>query len=178
MRRETRAKRTFSRILSAAMIFVLLTGTLGFNSQAAEVDNLSDAIEETEVEVLEATIIENPVWPSDIMPYTMLVDCMISVGGDDEGMHIDVITGAVGTASVIGVKDIKIYKKNWYGGWTLVATSNGGETYNHSISGVSILYKNAVKDATYKITCVHYADVNGYEENAHDSGAFVYSFYQ
>lgn len=91
-------------------------------------------------------------------------------------MHIDISTGVVGTASVLGVKDIKIWKKTWYGGWDLVATSSGGESYNRTLTGVSILYANAVKGATYKITCVHYGNVDGYIEGENDSGAFVFNF--
>ena len=41
---------------------------------------------------------------------------------------------------------------------------------------VCITYANAVKDATYRISCVHYADVNGYMEGTNDTGAFVYTY--
>ena len=105
----------------------------------------------------------------------MLTRCDISVSGDSKGMHIDISTGCVGVASVLGVKDIKVYKKNWYGGWDLVATCSGGESQNRTSSGVSILYENAVKGATYKITCVHYANVDGYTE-ATNEGTFKFNF--
>lgn len=76
----------------------------------------------------------------------------------------------------MGVKDIKIQKKTWYGGWTTVAISEGKEVSDRSIMGITILYSNAVKDATYRIKCIHYGDVNGYIEGENDSGEFVFTY--
>lgn len=178
MKRGKRNKKVVGRMVSAVLAFALVVGTPGFVSQAAEAGSLPETEETVTVEVLEAEVMEHSILPSDISTHTMLTECIITVGGDDEKMLINIVTGSVGIASVLGIKDIKIYKKTWYGRWDLVATCDGAEDYNCSMFGVSIPYANAVKDATYKITCVHYGDVNGYEENEHDSGAFVYSFYQ
>ena len=101
---------------------------------------------------------------------------MISVGRKNDGMHIDITVGTVGTASVLGVKDIKIWKKNSRGKWDLVATSNGGEDYKCASTGVTITYANAVVGATYKISCVHYGDVNGMEEYTNETGEIIYNF--
>lgn len=172
-----KAKRTRKRILSILVTAVLFLGASSFTSIAQEMDIPENTGKEIhDVEVLEATVVEDLDLSSGVSPYTMLVDCIIGVGGDSKGMHIDISTGVVGTASVIGVKDIKIFKKTWYGGWDLVATSSGGESYNRSVTGVTILYANAVKGATYKITCVHYGNVDGYIEGTNDSGEFVYDF--
>lgn len=160
------------KILSVFVLAALLAEVPGLASQAAEANTTEEGIE---VEVLEAEILENAE-PSEIRPYTMLINCMINVGRKSDGMHIDVTVETVGTASVIGVKDIKIWKKNSRGKWDLVAISSGGESYNCSVGGVSITYANAVVGATYKITCVHYGDVNGMEECDNDSGEFVYNF--
>lgn len=178
MRKSKRWKATVNRILCVTMAFVLLTGVSGFTSDAEETGNLPGLNEEeVEVELLEAQLLDDPTW-QNVNVRTMLRHCVISVSGDSEGMHIDIFTGTVGTASRIGVKDIKIYKKTWYGGWNLVAVCDGLESTNTMSSGITILYPNAVKDATYKITAVHYADVDGYEEGTTDTGAFKYSFYQ
>ncbi len=163
----------FQRILSVLVLVVMFWGLPGFASQAAGTNATEEGIE---VEVLEATVMENVEWDSGIVPRTMLVDCMINVGRKSDGMHIDVTVGTVGTASVLGVKDIKIWKKNSRGKWELVAISDGGEDYNTASSGVTITYANAVVGATYKITCVHYGDVNGMEECDNDTGEFVYNF--
>lgn len=161
-------------MLAMAMLFV---ETLGFTSMAAGIyDVPKQCNENSEVEVLEATVVENVDMSSDISTYTMLASCIIGVSGDSDGMHIDISTGTVGKASVLGVKDVKIYKKTWYGGWDLVAVSSGGESYDRSTMGINILYDHAVKDATYKITCIHYGDVNGYIEGENDSGEFVFTY--
>lgn len=165
-------------ILGALIMSILLASTYVIISTAAESSEPPGSTEEVgPVEVLEATVIEALDWSQGISPYTMLTDCTISVSGDSEAMYIGISTGVVGKASVLGVKDVKIYKKGWFGIWDLVATSSGGESYDRSTMGITITYANAVKDATYKITCIHYGNVNGYTEGENDSGAFVYSFY-
>ncbi len=165
-------------ILGALIMSILLASTYVIISKAADSSEPPGSTEEVgAVMVLEATVVEGFDWSQGISPYTMLTDCMISVSGDSEGMHIGIATGVVGIGSVLGVKDVKIYKKGWFGIWDLVATSSGGESYDRSTMGISILYPEAVKDATYKITCIHYGNVNGYTEYENDSGAFVYSFY-
>lgn len=161
------------KFLCMFVLAVLFAEVPGFVSEAAETSVTEESIE---VEVLEAEVIEDVEGNPEIVPRTMLVDCMINVGRKSDGMHIDVIVGTVGTASVLGVKDIKIWKKNSYGRWDLVAISDGGESYNSASGGVTITYANAVFGATYKITCVHYGDVNGMEEYSNDSGEFVYNF--
>ncbi len=165
-------------IIGALIMSILLASTYVIISKAAESSEPPGSTEEVgPVEVLKATVVESFDWSQGISPYTMLADCKISVSGDQEAMYIDITTGVVGKASVLGVKDVKIYKKGWFGIWDLVATSSGGESYDRSTMGITITYANAVKDATYKITCIHYGNVNGYTEGENDSGAFVYSFY-
>ena len=161
------------KFLCMFVLAALFAEIPGFASQAAGTDAEEPS---NEVEVLETHILDDVEWSSEISPCTMLINCMINVGRKSDGMHIDVIVGTVGTASVLGVKDIKIWKKNSYGRWDLVAISDGGESYNSASGGVTITYANAVFGATYKITCVHYGDVNGMEEYSNDSGEFVYNF--
>lgn len=172
-----KVKKVGQKFLSVLATVLLSVEVSGFISMAAETSTLENSMEQyQEVVVLEATVVEDMDLSSGIDPRTMLTSCIISVGEESDGMHIDISTGTVGTASVLGVKDIKIWKKTWYGGWDLVATSSGGESYNRSTTGVMIVYPGAVKGATYKITCVHYGNVNGYTEGENDSGAFVYDF--
>lgn len=173
-------KKKVQKILSVVVTAVLLAGAPELTSLAAEAGNgaaIGGTNEEgNEIEVLEAEVSANVEWPSEISPYTTMANCLINVVSDSEGMHIGIFTGVVGTASVIGVKDIKIQKKNWLGLWITVATSSGGESYDSSTSSVSILYENAEKDATYRILCVHYGNVDGYRELEHDSGSFVHTY--
>lgn len=163
-------KRVLQMIMSVAVMVAMLVGNSDFTcltAEAADMELLDEA-----PEVLEAEIVDIE---EEAMPYTALAQCIISISGHDDGMYIDITTGAIGRASVIGVKDIKIQRKFWYG-WSLVATSDGGEVNDRTMMAVCITYANAVKDATYRITCVHYGDVNEYVETENDTGAFVYTY--
>jgi len=174
-KRIRKMKQGVKRILGMATAAVLLAGSPGMYSLTAEAGTMTDA-EAADVEVLEATVVEDVEWPEGTIPYTMLAQCIISVGCDEDGMHIGISTGAVGTASVIGVKDVRIQKKGLFGIWTTVATCSGHEAYDRGTTGVDIVYKNAEKGATYRILCVHYADVDGYFEGEGSSGEFVFTY--
>ena len=171
MRKVRKAGRKFLTMMTAV---TMLVSAFGFTSMAAEDDMSESSL--GEVEVLEAVLIEDIELSPGISPYTMLADCMISVGRESDGMHIEISTGSVGTSSVLGVKDVEIWKKIGRDKWELVAISSGGEASKCTTMGISIVYKNAVQGATYKITCVHYGNVDGYHEFANDSGEFVYNF--
>lgn len=175
MERFKRATGMGKRALGMLAVVALIVGNLGFNSVAAASDDFSTD-GDAEVEIMEAVFIEDPDLPGGIVPYTMLTDCVITASKCSEGMAIDISTGVVGTASVIGIKDVKVKKKTWYGGWETVAVSDGKESYNRTTMGISLIYKGAEEGATYKITCVHYADVNGYIEHTNDGSEFVYNF--
>lgn len=169
-----KAKKAGRKFLTMMTMVAVLVSACGFTSMAAE-DGVLESTE-GEVEVLDAVLVEDMDLSSEVSPYTMLASCIISVGRESDGMHIEISTGSVGTASVLGVKDVKIWKKIGYNKWELVAVSSGGEASNCGTMGISIVYKNAVQGATYKITCVHYGNVDGYTDFANDSGAFVYNF--
>lgn len=166
-------KKIVQMMMSVLVVATLLAGTLELTCMAAEGTDIER--QEEVPEILGAVVLEDVEWPSDIMPFTMLAQCIISVSGSDDGMCINITTGSVGRASVLGVKDIQIQKKVWYG-WKTVAVCSGGESYDHASMGISILYDNAIKDETYRITCVHYGDVDGYIEGTNDTGEFVYTY--
>lgn len=175
MRGFIRGSKMGKRVLGMLAVVALMVGNLGFTSVAAASDDLS-VDEHVGVEVMEAVLTEAPDLPDGIATYTMLTNCIITASKCSEGMAIDISTGAVGKASVIGVKDVKVKKKTWYGGWETVAVSDGREAYDRTTMGISLIYKGAEEGATYKITCVHYADVNGYIEHTNDGSEFVYNF--
>ena len=175
-KREMRKLRKVSkRVLSAFMMTTLITGIPNVTTLAAREGMVSDLEESNIVEILHATLIEEDRL-DEILLYTMLADCIITVSGDSDGMHIDITTGVVGTASILGVKDIKVQKKTWYGGWTTVAVSDGKEVKDRSTMGINLLYRNAEKDATYRITCIHYGDVDGYIEGENNSGEIIFTY--
>ena len=105
----------------------------------------------------------------------MMTDCIISVSCSAAGMRIEISTGTVGTASVLGIKDIVVKKKVWYG-WKTVATGESVEDYNRTIVGASFLYSNAEYGETYRITCTHYANVTEYIEAENDTGGIVFTY--
>lgn len=94
---------------------------------------------------------------------TMLYNCFISVNSSVNGMRVSFMTDCSQLASSVGVKDIIIKQRVWYG-WKTVATSSGGSFSNAYAYTGSILYTNAIKGEEYRITCTHYADADEYVE--------------
>lgn len=111
-----------------------------------------------------------------VQPLTTLFNCEIIMAfRADEGLCITFTTSCAGAAKVIGVKDIKIQQKMWYG-WKTVATSEGTEGYDQAIFAADLVYPDAIKDKTYRVIATHYADVDGYEEVVNDTGAFKFTY--
>lgn len=177
---ERRKKRMKSRVMKkvrkiAVLAFaVMLLGSAPMmEAEAAQqADVTNEKVEEiaaVEKEVSEEEFFRNP------QIRTALYNCLINVGCSSDGMYVEFVVNADDTASVIGIKDIKIQKKVWYG-WKTVVTSKGAETYNAGIFGCSLLYKDAEYGETYRITCVHYADVDGYNELENEIDSFVFTY--
>ena len=89
------------------------------------------------------------------------------------GLEMTFSTSSFKESSVIGVKDIKVQQKMWYG-WKTVMTSDGAENYNEDIFMGELTYPDAVNGKTYRVTCVHYANYDVYEEVENDTGAFKF----
>lgn len=113
---------------------------------------------------------------SDVQPITTLFDCEIIMAFKmDEGLCMTFTTSCMGAAKVIGVKDIKVQQKMWYG-WKTVLISDGAEDSDAAIFAADLKYPEAIKDRTYRVICTHYADVDGYEEVVNDTGAFKFTY--
>lgn len=111
-----------------------------------------------------------------VQPITTLFNCEIIMAfRADEGLVMTFTTSSAEPAKVIGVKDIKVQQKVWYG-WKTVLISDGTELYDSSIFAADLIYSDAIKDKTYRVICTHYADVDGYEEVVNDTGAFKYTY--
>ena len=165
-----RIKRRVRRFFCTALAAMFLVSAPCTQALAAEAHTGYE-----EVQVLEASVHALPVDENTPSQQTLFGNCYIDITGSDSGMLIEIQTQSFGVSSVIGVKDIKIQKKVWYG-WQTVATSSGGELTNVSNVVCSVLYEGAEKGETYKITCVHYANVDGYKEGTSDTGSFVYNY--
>ena len=55
-----------------------------------------------------------------------------------------------------------------------VMTSAGGENQNENMFMGELTYPDAVNGKTYRVTCVHYANYDVYEEVESDTGAFKF----
>lgn len=156
-------------IVSMALTILLLASMPCAEASAA---GLTEA---ENVEVMEATVWEPAEQGEAPQLRTGFINCMISVISLPEGMLIAISTETTKTAKLIGVKDIKVQKKVWYG-WSTVAVSDGREDTDASVMGCQMMYAGAEKGETYRILCTHYADVDGYAELDNDSGDFIYTY--
>lgn len=162
------------KVLSLVLLVVTIISSTNLEVLAAEIP----AEDEEKVETLEAKVdyYHHVKSDSDISVIaTRFGDTSITVGQCNEGMEIIIVTATDETASMIGVKDIKVKHKVWWG-WDTVATSTGGCVYNSSGMSCTLVYKSAVVGDTYKISCVHYADVDGYREVTTETTDFIYNF--
>ena len=114
--------------------------------------------------------------PYGVQPLTTMFNCQIIMAfSADEGLVMTFTTSCVGLAKVIGVKDIKVQQKMWYG-WKTVLVSDGAESVDRASFAADLTYPDAIKDKTYRVICTHYADYDGYEEVVNDTGAFKYTY--
>lgn len=89
-----------------------------------------------------------------------LTGCTIGISVDANGVQGSISTGSTVTASKIGVENIRI-EKYVNGEWTLVGTSAGGYATNTNGYGINVSTKAAQKGVLYRISCTHYAYLNG-----------------
>lgn len=154
--------RRMKRIISMLCVAVMLVGSMCMETFAEETDSGN-------VMKLDAVVSGYDAISEGIMPYsTTFTDSSVEAYFDTSGMHITIITSVNDTASVIGVKDIKVQVKSG-NNWVTVATSTGGETGNISGCAVSITYPYSVKGNTYRVCCTHYANVDEYRELYHET---------
>jgi len=78
-------------------------------------------------------------------------------------------------ASKVGVKNVYVQEKVWYG-WKTIAQAADYDT-NSNVFGGSCKCTNATKGKTYRVLCTHYAiESNGTEHTvANQSEEFVYN---
>lgn len=107
---------------------------------------------------------------------TALFNCQILHSHSAAGLHVEITTScANGTASYLGVKDIKVEQKVWYG-WKTIATGSGAQHSNCSTMGLEFDYANVTVGETYRISCVHYGDYDGYHELSNQTSEFVFNY--
>jgi len=94
------------------------------------------------------------------MDAAMLTGCTIGISVNASGVKGSISTGSTVTASKIGVENIRI-EKYINGGWTLVGTSSGGYTTNDNDYGINVYTSSAQEGVLYRISCTHYAILDG-----------------
>lgn len=104
---------------------------------------------------------------------TTFLDTSISIAYSAEGMHVTIYTDLNDFGSVVGARDVKIQKKGLFGIWTTIATSDGGEVTNASGCILSFTYPDVELGETYRITCIHYGNVDEYRELYHETEGFT-----
>lgn len=89
-----------------------------------------------------------------------LSDCSIGISVNANGVQGSITTGSTVTASKIGVENIKV-EKYVNGNWTLVGSHSGDYTTNSNSHGMNVYTSSAQKGVLYRISCTHYAYLNG-----------------
>ena len=169
LRKMKKTTRLFRVVLAA----FILASIPHYEVEAAE----KQVVAEEEVTVLETIIdnVSNENGNGNPNARTFLVNCSIGIMNSSDGMLVECYTDSVGTASVLGVKDIKIQKKVWYG-WKTVAVSEGAETENARAFSCHLRYTNAELGETYRVSCVHYGTVDSYTEVENQTEGFIFTY--
>ena len=157
-------KKWSTKIIAALMIMIFAMPTSEMKVQAEEVISTEATDMPTTVSVTTAD------YNSGVRPLTTMTDCEIVLAFTLNGLEMTFSTSSFKVSSVIGVKDIKVQQKMW----KTVMTSDGAENYNEDIFMAGLTYPDAVNGKTYRVTCVHYANYDVYEEVENDTGAFKF----
>ena len=89
--------------------------------------------------------------------------CEVGVGIANNGLYITFDTTATQQASEIGVKNVVLQEKTWYGGWNDIPMNNYC-TYNSDWYSGDVIYTSAKKGTTYRVKCTHYAKFGSTEK--------------
>lgn len=89
-----------------------------------------------------------------------LTGCTIGISVNASGVQGSITTGSTVTASKIGAENIKV-EKYVNGKWTLVGSHSGDYTTNDNYHAMNVYTSSAQKGVLYRISCTHYAYLNG-----------------
>lgn len=89
-----------------------------------------------------------------------LTGCTIGISVSSNGVVGSITTGSTVTASKIGIENIRV-EKYVNGNWELVGTHSGGYTTNNDDYLMTVSTSSAQKGVQYRISCTHYAILNG-----------------
>lgn len=92
---------------------------------------------------------------SNTLSNPSLLACNVGIGIADNGLLMSFDTNATQVADEIGVKNVVLQEKTWYG-WKDIPVSNYCK-YNSDYYMGDIIYTLATKGTTYRVKCTHYA---------------------
>ena len=143
----------------------LIMGNL--SAFAAEKNFIETPSNKIEVFSEETTNIETLSSPS-------LAACTLEIGIGSNGVAVSFVTSATQAANEIGVKDIVLQEKTWYG-WKDIPISNL-YTNNSDMYVGGVTYTNAEAGKTYRVHCTHYAKYGNTELTLYnESNNLVYN---
>ena len=164
--------RKVRKIVSVMLIALLMVSMLPMDTHAAEPENRQTKDVEELILLPRESQLDEKEANNNVR--TLMYNCIIAVHCSSNGMEITFSTDCVQTPTRIGVKDIVIKQRVWYG-WKTVATSEGGYLTNVNMFLGDIVFTNAIKGETYRITCTHYADADEYTE-VHNELDIVFNY--
>lgn len=85
-----------------------------------------------------------------------LLACGVGIGIADNGLLMSFDTNATQVADEIGVRNIVLQEKTWFGTWNDISVGSYC-SYNSDFYLGEIVYTAAKKGTTYRIKCTHYA---------------------
>lgn len=141
--KKEKKKKLKVNMLATLLVIAFAINIPGIESFAKE--NVTDGASNVVVTVANKEMGYNSL---GVQPLTTMFDCEIIMAFTLNGLEMDFTTSCVDIASVIGVKDIKVQQKMWYG-WKTVMTSNGAENQNDAVFCTSLTYPDAVNGKTY-----------------------------
>lgn len=90
----------------------------------------------------------------------MLSGCSVGISVSANGVRGSIKTGSTVKASEIGIENIRV-EKYVDGEWKLVGTHPGGHRADDNAYVMNISTNSAQKGVQYRITCTHYAILEG-----------------
>lgn len=103
-----------------------------------------------------------------------LAACTLGIGIASNGVSISFVTHASQIADEIGVKNVVLQEKTWYG-WKDIPVSNY-YTNNSEMYVGEVIYTGAEAGKTYRVHCTHYAKFGNTELTLYsESNNLVYN---
>lgn len=155
------------RVLAALCGVIMLCNTMGLTARAEEIVEVwaVDEYQEPAEGYTEYGI--NDIPENIAARAATLTGCTIGISVNANGVRGSLRTGSTVMASEIGITSIRV-EKYVDGRWTLVGTHSGGSRKNDNVYAMDIYTNSAQKGVQYRISCTHYAILNGEKHSVYN----------